>query len=72
MKQGGDVGGVIKHPGGKHHIEVVFEKDVLFPGQPFLKLSLYVHPYFAEIILERQDNSLYSFALFFYGNFQSQ
>ena len=71
MEEGGNVGGVIKHPGCKDDIEVMVEKNILFPGLPFLELALYVYTNFAKIVLEGEDNALYGLTLLFYRDFQS-
>jgi len=69
MEEGSNVGGIVKHPGCEDDIEVMVEENILFPGEPFLELSLYVYANLAEIILKRKDNTLYGFALLSMGTF---
>src|SRR5712692_3909596 len=63
MEQRRYVRRVVEHPGRKHDVEVMLEKDVLLPRLPLLEPDRDRDPDVLEVILEREHDALDRFAL---------
>src|SRR5882672_11802921 len=72
MEQRRDVRRVVEHPGRKHDVEVVLEKDVLLPRLPFLEIDSDRNARVLEVILEREHDTLDRFALFLDGDLERE
>src|SRR5258706_7634136 len=70
MEQRRDVRRVVEHPGRKHDVEVVLEKDVLLPRLPLLEVDRDRDAGILEVILEREHDALDRFALLLDGDLE--